>query len=202
MIDKKRCVFCGIKKDILEFDKVKGGCALRNTCKACYVVIFEKLKSVPGRIKKEQAPVSERREKLLKNQREYSKVYDKLPSSKEQRRKMDKTPRGKARRARIMNRRRINSKDLESSLTVEQWEKIIELQKNKCVLCGKKFTKKDPATRDHIIPVSKQGPFTRENCQAVHGSCNSKKLNKIDKSNVVSWISRPDLCLDEIQMPY
>jgi hypothetical protein len=129
------------------------------------------------------------------------KEYNQRPEVKKRKREVyEKTPEWRAAHCKVMHKRRAKIKDLEYSLTLEQWEKIIELQGNKCALCGKRFTKKNPATRDHIIPASRAGPYTMENTQAVHAACNSKKWADIDRSNIVSWISRPDLCVDE--MPY
>jgi 5-methylcytosine-specific restriction endonuclease McrA len=100
------------------------------------------------------------------------------------------SPQGKTILAGCRHKRRSAIKSIECTLTLSQWNKIIELQGNKCVLCGKSFTKKNPATRDHIIPlIPYNGPFTMENTQALHRSCNSRKRNKLDKSNIVVWIS-------------
>jgi hypothetical protein len=92
------------------------------------------------------------------------------------------------------HKRRAMLKQNECTLTLEQWTKVIELQGNKCVICGKRFTKKNPPTKDHIVPLSRNGGLTFENIQAVHKGCNCKKQAKIDKTNIVVWITRPELC--------
>lgn len=115
------------------------------------------------------------------------------------------TPKGRISSLRSSHKHRYkknNDENIEISLSLSQWEKIVAQQRYRCALCGEKFTDSDPPTDDLIIPVAKKGELTLENTQAVHKSCNSRKRDRIDKSNIVSWISRPDLCLDEIQMPY
>jgi hypothetical protein len=211
MPDTRTCNRCLIEKEFLEFNKIIWGIGLKSTCKACEEEIIEILKVKIDR------PVIEseiiRREARLKKQREYNSMfshshkgkkwreeYKRLPEVKERRSQYDHSPLGKATIARYVNKRRSALEGLECSLTKDQWEKIVELQENKCVICNKEFTKKNPATKDHIIPVARAGPFTMENTQAVHKSCNSKKNAKIDKSNIVSWVARPDLCVNE--MPY
>lgn len=102
-----------------------------------------------------------------------------------------RTPNGKIAASRHHHKRRAQSKETECTLTLDQWNRIIEIQENKCIICGKKFTKKNPATKDHIIPLSKKGGLTFENTQAVHLPCNCKKRDKLDISNIVTWLSIP-----------
>jgi 5-methylcytosine-specific restriction endonuclease McrA len=56
---------------------------------------------------------------------------------------------------------------------------IIKTYKNRCHLCGKTFTKENPATRDHRIPVSKGGPDIAWNIAPAHKSCNSSKNTRV-----------------------
>ncbi len=100
-----------------------------------------------------------------------------------------KTPRGKINVTRYRHNRRSNSKQSENTLTLEQWEKILSNQGNKCAMCGKRFCNSRPPTKDHIVPVSKGGGFTFENIQALCRNCNSSKQDNLDYSNVVTWIN-------------
>lgn len=131
------------------------------------------------------------------DRREKQRERNKRPEHIKRHREYEKTPRGRLLRLRIVNKRRALElkQNPESTLTLSQWNKILELQENICVICGKRFTKKNPPTRDHIIPVFAGGAFVMENTQAVHGPCNSKKGKKIDKTNIVVWLSKPELCV-------
>jgi hypothetical protein len=48
-----------------------------------------------------------------------------------------------------------------------------------CSLCGKLIETMKDCTIDHIVPISKGGLTTIENCQLAHKNCNVKKGDKI-----------------------
>jgi hypothetical protein len=103
-----------------------------------------------------------------------------------------KTPNGAAAIARGVHNRRSRLIKTEATLTAEQWKKIQENQNNKCLgfptgTCGKQFTKENPPTKDHIIPVKLGGGLTYENVQALCHSCNCKKKASLDLNKIVSW---------------
>ena len=47
-----------------------------------------------------------------------------------------------------------------------------------CALCGKPIETVKDCTIDHIVPISKGGLTTIENCQLAHRNCNQRKDNK------------------------
>lgn len=71
-------------------------------------------------------------------------------------------------------RRRAALLSVPSTVTSEQL-RFLRAKSKKCHWCGKAFTRNQPATHDHVIPLSKGGPNTLENSCFAHGSCNSKK---------------------------
>ena len=71
-------------------------------------------------------------------------------------------------------KRRSLKKQLESTLTLNQWNQIKLHFDNKCAYCGE--TKK--LTQEHFIPVTKGGEYTLNNIIPACQSCNSSKNNK------------------------
>ena len=51
-----------------------------------------------------------------------------------------------------------------------------------CELCGKPITDMKDCTIDHIIPVSKGGLTTLDNCRLAHKLCNVRRGNEDDKT--------------------
>lgn len=83
--------------------------------------------------------------------------------------------------------RRVRLLKTPCTLTLQQWEKILETQGNRCAICGKRFCKSRPPTKDHIVPLSKGGGLTFENVQALCHSCNSSKNASLDHSKIITW---------------
>ncbi len=83
--------------------------------------------------------------------------------------------------------RRVRLLKTPCTLTLLQWKKILETQGNKCAICGKRFCKSRPPTKDHIIPLSKGGGLTFENVQALCRSCNSSKCAALDHTKIITW---------------
>lgn len=71
---------------------------------------------------------------------------------------------------------------LKNTLTLKQWNIILyDQQNNKCAICKKGFGGDLLPTKDHIIPLSNIWcpGLTFGNTQALCGSCNSSKQNKV-----------------------
>lgn len=75
-------------------------------------------------------------------------------------------------------RRYAREKGAIGSHSLKEWEKLKDSCGNICVFCGehKKLTK------DHIIPLSKNGTDFIENIQPLCKNCNSKKHNHIHEN--------------------
>lgn len=92
----------------------------------------------------------------------------------------DQTSKGKATVARARHNRRIKENNTLNDLTSIEWTTILQLQDYQCIRCNTYFDEVNP-TRDHIVPVEYQGGLTKDNVQALCGSCNSSKgIKNID----------------------
>lgn len=67
---------------------------------------------------------------------------------------------------------RSRKKEAPTGLTVADWRKAVEFFDNKCAYCGKTT---DYLHREHFIPLSKKGGYTKDNIVPACKSCNSKK---------------------------
>lgn len=83
-----------------------------------------------------------------------------------------RTPRG-----RIFNRLNASkhrAMERRGDVTIEQLNDLMQRQK-KCYYCKCRFTKKCPATVDHVIPLSRGGAHTISNLVLACKPCNSRK---------------------------
>ena len=71
-------------------------------------------------------------------------------------------------------KRRSKKKELESTLTLEQWEQMKKDFNYCCAYCGKKRK----LTHEHFIALSNNGEYTHNNIVPVCVSCNASKGNK------------------------
>ena len=138
----------------------------------------------------------ENREKIIEERRKYRREHpEKIKASArrsyykniERIRAWKRTEAGILANARHHHTRRARLLKTPCTLTLIQWEKILETQGNKCAICGKRFCKSRPPTKDHIVPLSKGGGLTFENVQALCVSCNASKQNKLDHTKIITW---------------
>lgn len=108
-----------------------------------------------------------------------------------QRIKYKNTPNGKFRNKIHKHNRRVKQREVKNTLTLKQWNKILEQQNNCCNICGCKFTKDNPPTQDHILPLSKGYGLTFENTQALCVMCNSKKSDNLLPNLIQTWVGVP-----------
>jgi len=93
--------------------------------------------------------------------------------------KYRKTPNGKVLESRHRHNRATLMKKTDCTLTLKQWNKILDMQQNKCAVCQCEFSKQQEPTKDHIIPLTLGGGLTFGNVQALCRSCNSRKNNGV-----------------------
>jgi len=101
--------------------------------------------------------------------------YKASPKGKLVAQKSRKSEAGKARIHRNLARRRMLLGQVECTLTAAEWREIKKLQKGKCYWCQKKAK----LTQDHVIPLAKGGPHTKENVVGACLHCNTSKQDKI-----------------------
>lgn len=125
------------------------------------------------------------RKEYRENNKEYIKEYIKgwqLDNPKKMKiigEKYAKTDKGKTAKQKKDTKRRAKENEIINTLTYKEWLGILKKYKYKCAYCEIKFTKDNPPTKDHIIPISKGGHNTKDNVVPACKSCNSKKWNKI-----------------------
>jgi 5-methylcytosine-specific restriction endonuclease McrA len=122
-------------------------------------------------------------EKYKESQRRYSKSekWTSFLNSEEGRamrkeafRKYKQTEKYRAKVARENHKRRALEPSTVATLMADDWEAIKKQYKYRCVYCGEK----KELARDHIIPLSKNGPLTKENIVPACKRCNSIKGNR------------------------
>lgn len=76
----------------------------------------------------------------------------------------------------LNHKRRAVSKGVEGSFSEQEWQSLCKRYGYICLACGQK----KPLTRDHIIPITKEGSTNYiSNIQPLCGPCNSRKGDQI-----------------------
>lgn len=84
------------------------------------------------------------------------------------------TDKGKRSRQRAVEARRARRMGACGTFTVADDEKLRQRQKV-CHICGKRFTKSDPAELDHVIALADGGRHDASNIALAHRTCNRRK---------------------------
>ena len=80
-------------------------------------------------------------------------------------------------------RRRSLELNAKGHFTAQQFRKLIEKHRGRCVYCGKK----KKLVADHIIPLTKGGSNYISNIQPLCVSCNCRKGNKLPVNKDIVW---------------
>jgi hypothetical protein len=172
-IKMKICTNCGELKDVEQFTKSKRTLDGYNFwCKKCMRKYREENGSKISAVKK-------------------IRYYSNLDLMHEKSRKYRNTPRGRFCHNKHSHERRIKLKEAPGNYTFEDIAVILRQQNYICNICKKPFKKENGKYRytiDHIVPIDKYGTNTPDNLQLLCRSCNSSKNNKIDKTNIRTYI--------------
>lgn len=169
------CICCGIAFIKKEMPRKKMLYDYKNKCKACFDQIDKKdkkLRLVPcflcNKIHLAKTWGKMCKECLEQRKKEYWEKYYKVHGRNKQ-----------MRRIAILNKAEKETIRILDVYERDNWT---------CYICGVKVIKssnyrKDMATIDHVIPLSKGGSHTYENVKTCCHSCNSKKRDKIYQLN-------------------
>lgn len=133
---------------------------------------------------KEELKLKNNEYKKTEEGRSKTKKYQLSKRGIERRKKYEQSEKGRAKICRRRNKRRVRmySGSYEIFSKYEVFDKCLWV----CALCGEPVEKDliytDPmsASLDHIVPLSKGGVHSFDNCQLAHLSCNKKKWNRIE----------------------
>lgn len=129
---------------------------------------------------------------VKEHERLYAEEYRKRPGAKERLKEYSKTPQAKFLKINREHKRRIQKihaiAATDEPITPQQWATILKQQKNKCPDCGKRFTKKNPPTMDHIVPLSLIPLHSSDNIRAVCGGCNARKRDRVVQEYIQVWL--------------
>jgi 5-methylcytosine-specific restriction endonuclease McrA len=75
------------------------------------------------------------------------------------------------------SRRKTRLKSAGGKHAPEEIQEILKIQKGRCIYCNGKFTKEDPATKDHLLSVRDGGAKWSLNLIMACRSCNSRRCD-------------------------
>ena len=104
--------------------------------------------------------------KYYQEHKDYFKQYDK---------QYIKSDKGRMMRQTIAQKRRTLKKNVEATLTSNEWRECLKHFNNQCAYCGTKTDITDTLTQDHFIPLSSHGEYTINNIVPACRRCNGSK---------------------------
>ncbi len=160
------CSKCNLPKEESEFFRSSNKRGYSYYCKLC------------DNIRKRVANLSDKAHeaKLLRDRK---RLLDNLEE--ERKRKMEvyfrhkDNPKWRATKAKSQSTRRQRIKNSINTLSGNDINTLLDLQKNKCAKCLNKFDSKNKYTLDHILPLNDGGQLSIDNTQLLCKSCNSSK---------------------------
>lgn len=128
--------------------------------------------------------------KKLITEEQYNKEYMCEDCAREKRKIYNQTPQAKIRLGKSRHKRLFQKKQLLSDLTEDEWIDTLLYFNNSCAYCGiseeeHKLKYNERLQQDHIIPVSKNGEYTKNNIIPACKSCNPSKNAKTLEEYVI-----------------
>ena len=71
-------------------------------------------------------------------------------------------------------------------MTEKEWNELLKYYSHRCYYCGKKVNQLE---KEHKIPLSKGGGYTKENIVPACRSCNAKKHTLTESEFIVRQIN-------------
>lgn len=188
---EKKCPSCGILKSYDEFYPSSVNKDSRSSyCRPCYLAYNRRIykRDIEGqrerlrkksalRLEREASTPPEILEKRRRRAAELVRVREVRDRKKIQEKQNQWRRSNRDKYSATQRRRRAAIYGAQiNDLTAEQWVAIQEAYGHRCVYCGKKM--KGKLTRDHIIPLSKNGNHTVSNVVPACRSCNCSKGNR------------------------
>lgn len=87
-------------------------------------------------------------------------------------------------------RRRARVRELPYGFSASDWEACVKFFDNRCAYCGINC---DTLTQDHVVAVSKGGPYLKNNIIPSCFKCNTRKHN----SDMLDWFTSQDFYCEE-----
>ncbi len=154
---------------------------ISGTCVRCHLIYARSAKRKIRRQSYDQSPLARALWEAYNRspQRKASQQrYDRSPHGRTRRklyiRLYDQSPRGKALRRQYGQIRSAHKRAAEGTFSKSDYLKLLERQK-KCHICGKRFTKADHPTIDHVVALVNGGAHEASNIALAHHGCNSRK---------------------------
>jgi 5-methylcytosine-specific restriction endonuclease McrA len=189
------CSKCGITKSVSEFYRRSDTKKYRRECKQCFGETIKQNNEIrhrndpnywSKRYKAERDRNPERyneRQRLSARRRRAENSEPFLMAERRYRAKHPERVREAHKRWRLRNlawyrnkeaRRKSQKAGLLATLTVDEWEEILDEYSHLCAYCGVQ----GEMTQDHVIPLSRGGDYTKDNIVPACKSCNSSKRDR------------------------